>query len=166
MLRESRGTSLPSGAYGSPDPSRRERLVDVRNSKRSERVAHGRHDSWRGRNRARLANAFHAERVHVGRSDGMCRLDARHLSRFGYGVIHHGSGEELTVVVVDGHFLERFADSLNHAAVDLALDDHRIDLWPAVVDGDVAKDLHDPGFDVHLHRADVRAERKDKVRWI
>ena len=50
--------------------------------------------------------------------------------------------------------------------MDLALDDHRVDAHPAVVDGDEAPHLHDgrPGIDVD--DADVGAEREGQVRRV
>ena len=48
----------------------------------------------------------------------------------------------------------------------LAFDDHRIDLVAAVVDGNVALQLHDARLAVDFDDRDVRAERIDEVRRI
>ena len=52
-------------------------------------------------------------------------------------VVHQGAGQELAALVVDEPLAQRLADALGHRAVDLALDDHRIDDGPAVLDDHV-----------------------------
>ena len=59
---------------------------------------------------------------------------------------------------------ERLRDALHDAAVDLALDDERVDLVAAVVDRDVAQQLDAPGLLVDLDDRDVHAEREREVR--
>ena len=60
-------------------------------------------------------------------------------SALGQRVVHQRRGEELAAAVVDDAFEERLADALGHRAVDLPLDDHRIDHGPAVLDERVAR---------------------------
>ena len=50
-------------------------------------------------------------------------------------------------------------DPLGHPAADLALDDGRVDRHAAVLDHDVAVDLHQAGLDVDLDHAAVGAAR-------
>ena len=108
-------------------------------------------------------HALDAERVHRRRRDRVVGLDVRHLAGPRHRVVHHGAGEELAVVVVDRDLLQRLAHALDHAAVNLALDDHRVDVRAAVVHRDVAEDLDLAGLGVHLDRADVGAEGIDEV---
>ena len=67
------------------------------------------------------------------------------------------------VVVVDDLFEQRLRDALRDAAVDLALDDHRVDDVAAVVDRDVLLQIDAAGLGVDLDHRDVRAERPDEV---
>ena len=48
----------------------------------------------------------------------------------------------------------------------LPLDDHRVDLHPAVVHGDEPADRDLAGARVHVGDADVRAEREGEVRRV
>src|SRR5262249_44721596 len=52
---------------------------------------------------------------------------------------------------------QRDADALGQAAVDLALDDGRVDARAAIVDGDEPAHLHIPGAGVDVDHADVGA---------
>ena len=58
-------------------------------------------------------------------------------------------------VVVAHPFVERVADAVRDAAVDLALDHHRIDQHAGVLHRDVAQDFHLAGLDVDLDLGDV-----------
>ena len=49
-------------------------------------------------------------------------------------VVHERAGHELALFVIDRVLEQRLADALRHAAVHLALDDHRIDNRAEVVD--------------------------------
>ena len=54
-------------------------------------------------------------------------LDVRHLGRVGHEEVHERGVEQLPRLVVGHPLVERAADALGDAAVDLALDDHRVD---------------------------------------
>ena len=56
---------------------------------------------------------------------------------FGHRVVAHGAGDELTVVVVVRAFVERLGKTLRDAAMDLAVDDQRIEDVADIVDRDV-----------------------------
>ena len=91
----------------------------------------------------------------------MCTSIARHLARaddlvlIDVGVeLHAGAAIEVALLV------ERVAHALNHAAVDLALGQLRVDRPAAVVHRDDALDLDDAGLGVdrdlgELHAADA-----------
>src|SRR5262249_29943295 len=53
--------------------------------------------------------------------------------------------------------------ALRDAAVDLPLNDERVDLLAAIVDGDVTKNLHVAGLFVHFDYADVRSVGEGEV---
>ena len=69
-------------------------------------------------------------------------------------------------LVVDRLLVQRLGDALRDAAVDLPLDDLRVDDRAAVVDGDVLHDLGRAGLGVDLDHADVRAGRPGEVRRV
>src|SRR5215207_6610452 len=78
-----------------PHARGRERLVDVLDPERRERVADRVHEAGRRPDRAGLAAALDAQRVHGGRGDRVVELEVRHLAGPGHGVVHHGPGDEL-----------------------------------------------------------------------
>src|SRR5439155_9364926 len=116
------------------------------------------HDDGQGPDRAGLARALGAHRierrryrialdVHVGK-----RIPAWHR------IVHERRGQELTgLAVVDDLLHERLTHALRHAAVDLALEGHRIDDRPHVVDDYVAHDRDGAGVRIDLHLAHVAA---------
>src|SRR3712207_9554375 len=69
------------------------------------------------------------------------------LFRSGRGdqVVDEGAGGEVAVGVVHGLLVQRLGDALRQAAVDLALDDERVDDRADVVDAGVLADLDEPG---------------------
>ena len=93
-------------------------------------------------------------------------LDVRQQIRTRNGVIHQRSGQQLSSVVVDRLFPERLTDALDDASVNLSLDDHRIDLRSAVVNGYVTLEHHATGVWLHLDHRHVRAEGIHEVRRI
>ena len=75
------------------------------------------------------------ERVQRARRLEVVDLDAvRHLGDVGHEEVHERGVEQLPVLVVLHPLVERAADALRDTAVDLALDDHRVDQVAAVVD--------------------------------
>ena len=65
-------------------------------------------------------------------------LDIRHLVGPGHRVIHQRSGQQLTVVVVNRFFPEGLPGTLDNTSVNLAFDNHRINLRPAIVHRHIA----------------------------
>ena len=79
----------------------------------------------------------------------------RHFGRGGDHVVDEAGGQKLAVIVVDEFLEQRRADALRHAAMDLAVDDHRIDDPAAILGDHVFQDLHEAGCGIDLHRGDV-----------
>src|SRR5207249_578837 len=75
------------------------------------------------------------------------------------------AGEQLPVFVVHRLLEQRLPERMRDAALHLPLDEERVDLRPAVVDGDVLRDRYLTRVAVDVHGADVRAERKREVLW-
>ena len=75
-----------------------------------------------------------------------------------HAVVHERAGEKLAALAVVAAFLEeRLADPLRQPAMDLALDDHRIDDAAEIVDGGEIDDAHRAGVAVDLDLADMGA---------
>ena len=65
--------------------------------------------------------------------------------------------------IVDAVLQQCLADTVGDAAVDLTLDDHRVDDLAEVVDGGPIDDLDHPGIGIDLHLADVATGRKGEI---
>ena len=89
----------------------------------------------------------------------MVGFDARHGVAGGQQIVHERGVEQLAVVVKDKLLVKGVADALRHAALNLALQNHRVDHPPAVVHDDVALDLHLHRFGVHFDDHGVDAGR-------
>src|SRR5262249_60031374 len=71
-------------------------------------------------------------------------------------VVHERAADDLAAAVVGATLEQRLADALGEAAVDLALDDHRIDDGADVVDAPETDDLDAAGVGIDLELADMR----------
>ena len=89
------------------------------------------------------------------------RLDRRRQE-----VVHERAGQVVAVLVVGDLLVQRRREAHRQAAVDLAVDDHRVDDVAAVVDRDEAADLDLAGALVDVDDADVAAERERQVRRV
>src|SRR4051794_29556841 len=94
----------------------------------------------------------------------MAAFDPRHTERAGDGIVGELSGDELAGIVVHRLFPKSLAESLRDTAVDLAIDDQRVDDAPAIVDAKVALDFDLAGFAIDFGDHDVRTEREREVR--
>src|SRR5579859_6900999 len=113
-------------------------------AERGERVLDGVGERRRCHDGAALT---HPPKVDVAVVPGLevVDFDRRDVGRRRDEVVHERAGEELALLVV-GRVLEQHApDALGDAASDLAFDDGWVDDPPAVLDHDVAQDLHRSG---------------------
>ena len=111
-----------------------------------------------------LAHALDAEGVDRGGEVHVDDLERRHLVGARQRIVHEGAGEELARVVVDQRLAERAAEALGDAAVELALDDHRVDRPPAVVHGGQLEQPDAARLEVHLGDDALHAEGpRDRV---
>src|SRR6185369_9875323 len=98
---------------------------------------------------AAFAHALDAEGI-----DGRAVLGERHgngrqVVGAGNGVVHEAAGEELAALAVDDGLHEPGADGLHGAALQLCLDDHRIDGTAGVVDHGIAEQAYGGGLEIH-----------------
>ena len=77
-------------------------------------------------------------------------FDRRNDVGRGEQVVRQGHRQGLPGIVVAHPFVERRADAMHDAAMDLALDQHRIDHAAAIVDDEVAPEPHLSGLAVDL----------------
>ena len=103
-----------------------------------QRVDHRVDDRRRRPDVRRLADALGAERVVRARRDRLAELEVGALERGRDQVVHERRVEAVALLVEGDHLHQRDADALGEAAVDLAVDDHRVDAHAAVVDRDEA----------------------------
>ena len=125
----------------------------------TQRVDRRRDDARRRAERAGLADALGAERVHRRRRHGGVQLEARKIDGARHRVVHERAGHQLAVLVVDGLLDHRLADALGQAAVDLSLDNQRVDEVAGIVHGDELEQPRLAGVLVDLEHRDVAAER-------
>jgi hypothetical protein len=86
-------------------------------------------------------------------------LPLRALDRGRQEVVGERPGQVLAVGVVDDLLVHRRRQAHGQAALDLTLDDHRVDDVAAVVDRDEPADLDLAGAVVDVDHAEVDAER-------
>src|SRR4051812_34052265 len=104
----------------------RERQIEMSDAERLERIEHRVGDRGRGANRARLADALHAEWIRRRRRDRAAEHVFGNVARARDGVIHELAGQQLPVFVVDGPLEEDLADGMRDASLNLSFDDERI----------------------------------------
>ena len=88
----------------------------------------------------------------------MIELVGNELMGARQGVVEKGGRDELAGAIVEGLLPERLPEAVGNAAVDLARDDHRVDLIAAVVDRDITNHLEFSGLAIDLDNRDVSAE--------
>src|ERR1039457_4490591 len=137
--------------------------IDVPHAQVAERIHHRIDDGGRRTDGASLAYAFNAQRIHGRGRTRVGALNPWNHAGLGDGVIHQLAGDELAVVVVDGLFVEGLSEALHDAAVDLSIDQQRVDDVAAIVYGHIAQNLDLAGIAIHLRHYDVRAEGEREV---
>ena len=129
----------------------------------ADRVRDGVDHGGRCADRAGLAAALDAERIARTQRRGVVQLERRQIVGARHGVVHERGGHELAAGVVDRAFEQRLADALREAAMDLALDDHRVDQPAEIVGGDEIDEGGLAGAGIDLEFADIGAGREGEV---
>ena len=83
-----------------------------------------------------------------------------------HAVIVQRAGEQLARVVVDAALQQRLPNALGDPALHLALDDHRVDDAPDVIDGGKVDDLCNAGLGVNLYLADMTTAGEGEVQRV
>src|SRR6266446_5505255 len=160
-----------AGGGASRDPGAQERLCADRESRHAHpEAAHGVGDGVGdrsgGADRAPLAHALDAPGRHGRRRFQVPNLGRRHVVRLRQRVVHQRRREELAVVAVDDAFEQRLADPLGDGAVDLTLDDQRVDDGAAVLDEGVAPESDAPRLAIDLDDGDVHGAGERRPRRV
>ncbi len=116
-------------------------------------------DRRRDRNRAALADAFHAQGIERRRAFTEYHLDIRQFRCSWKEVFGKICGDGLSVVIIAHEFKECVADTVHDTAMDLSCDDERIDKLAAILQRNVAQDAHLSRFGIDLNLADMKAVR-------
>ena len=134
-----------------PHLLRRDRHFEVGDAEAGERVERGAHDRGGRADRAGFAAALGAERI-VGTGLAFVAFgdEQRQIVGARHRVVHERSGHELAAAVIGAALEQRLAEAERKAAVDLALDDHRVDDGADVVDPPEADDLGAAGLRIDL----------------
>ena len=91
------------------------------------------------------------------------RRDRRDIVGPGHRIVHERTGEELSVIAILAVLHEHLSEPLANAAVNLAMNDRRIDDGADIVDGDIAVDGDHSGFRIHFDLADMTSVGKMHV---
>ena len=133
------------------------RHVEMPNPERFQRIDQGVGDRrWRT-DRPGLAAAFDAERVVRAQRRMRVDLERRQVVRARHAIVHERAGDELRRIVIDRVLVERLADALRQAAVDLAGDDHRVDDAAEIIARGEVDNRYLSGFGVDFDFGDVCA---------
>src|SRR3546814_2156993 len=81
-----------------------------------------------------------------------------------HAVIGEAAGQQLAVGVVDDMLVERLAHALHHAAMDLALDNGRVDYPAHVIGDDIAHHFCDAGRLIHFRSEEHTSELQSLMR--
>jgi hypothetical protein len=131
----------------------------------AERVEHRIGDGCTGTDRASFAAAFYAEGVmRTGCPFVRANDETGYIVSAGEAIVVEGAGNKLALIVIDAVFHQRLSDTLDKPAMNLALDDHRIDDFAEIVDiAWKAAQLHHARFRVDFDLGDVAAVRIGEV---
>ena len=132
----------------------------------AQRIDDGVHDRRQRAGTARLAAAFDAQRIGLGRHGMALDREARRVLRPWQGVVGEGAGQQLALLVIDGALHNCLAEPLHDAAMRLALDQQRIDDRAEVVDHEVAHQLDRARLGIDLDLADMTAVGERRRRRV
>src|SRR4029079_2606191 len=116
--------------------------------------------------RPSLAAPFDTERVRRRFRFSETNLERRKIVGMGHAVICQRPGHELTVFVVHRALEQSLPDALRDTAMDLSLDDHRINDGTEIIDGGPIHDFGLASLPVDLDLANVAAGRECEIRRV
>src|SRR5579863_586060 len=147
-----------------PDLERRQGRGDGLDAKLAERVHHAIGDAGRTADRPRFAATFGAQRIGAA-GCGIIERDRDRRNFVGprQAVILKARGEQLAFGVIGHALIQRLADALRDAAVNLARHQHRIDGDTDIVDRGVAHDARQTSLWIDLDLANMRSVRPGRA---
>ena len=109
----------------------------------AQRVDNGGDEDGRRGDGAGIGGALESERIVLGRNIVLRRGEVGKIAGAWQRIVHERAGQELAVAgIVHDPLEQRLAGAGGDAAVNLAVDDGRIDDGAEIVDRDVARDTH------------------------
>ena len=120
-------------------------------------------DRRRRANRSALAHPLDATGGHRRGRLEVTDLEQGQVVGPGKRVVHQGRGEQLAAVVVDDGLEERLTEALGDGAVDLSLDDHRVDHAPTIFHERIASHGDASGGRIDLDDRDVDRAREGRA---
>ena len=151
---------LAAAGHGAPHALGGGGHVDIDDAERRQRIHHRVHDRRRRADGAGLAAALGAQRiVRAERGVGL-ELERKEIVGTRHAIVHERARLELAaLVVIDRVLVERLADALDQRAMDLALDDQRVDDAAEVVGAGEVDKLDRAGLAIDFDLGDIGARR-------
>src|SRR5215470_3623822 len=125
--------ALPGPSYRLPDLLWLQRHVQVPNAEGTKCIDHGIHDSRRGSDGASLADPFDAQGVDWGGCDCVVRLEVGQVFSSWEGIVHQGTGQQLSLLVVLRALEERLPYALGESTMDLSGGQQGVDDVAAII---------------------------------
>src|SRR5437762_6838695 len=120
--------------HRTPDRLGGDRQGDIAHAEMPQRVDHGVADRSGRADRPAFTAALDAERIARRGRLNESGVERWHIVSARHAVVHEARGQELTGIrLIDDMLAERLSDALGETAMDLALNDHRIDYDAAIV---------------------------------
>src|SRR4029077_6635280 len=146
--------------YRLPHAARRRGHIDTIDAEWAQRIDDRIDDDRWSPDGTGFADTFHPDRVGLAAHFFQRDLEIRQHVCARHRVIHKAAGDELRRrAVVDGMLVKFLPDALRNAAMLLAVDDHRIQHLPEIIDHHVAVDR-----DLTSLRVDLDLDRMRTVR--
>src|SRR6266550_8606626 len=153
------------GAQRGPNALRRRRNLVDGDAERGEGIVDGIDDRRRRADGAALAQPLCLGDGRLRHGLEMMDLDRRDFPRGRRQIIRQARRENIAGVIVDDLLEQRVGDALGNAAVDLPVDDHRIDQTSGIFGNQKLFDHDAAGLHVDLDQGDVAGIGK-RSRWI
>jgi hypothetical protein len=150
-----------------PDLLGCKRHLEIAHAKRMQCIERGANDRGGSRDCAGFTATLGPERV-VGAGLRFIALanQVRKVGRAWQRIVHERARQKLTACIVGAVFQQGLAGALRDAALDLTMNDHRVDHRADIVYRPVANEGNDAGFQINLQLAGMRAVAECEARRI
>ncbi len=126
----------------------------------AKRIDDGIDDCGRCSDSTRFAATLDPQRI-IGRMGwSIVHVETGHVVGSRHGVIHIGSGNQLSVLIIATAFQQSLTHAMNNATVNLTLYNHRVYQSAKVIYSRILDYFNGTGLGVHFHFANVRTGRE------